>query len=109
MCTAFLILDGEFQGRLYDRLEDDRTSMILKPSVNETFKTGQVSTISEKKDNVHWFKANSERGFIFNIHVMNLHAGKTGRVYVDPQGEEIGDGKIRAKKIKAAEAFKLYG
>lgn len=109
MCTAFLILDGEFQGRLYDRQEDDRTSMILKPSANETFKTGQVSTISEKKDNVHWFKAKSDLGFIFNIHIMNLHAGKTGRVYVDPEGEEIGDGKIRARKIKAAEAYKLYG
>jgi quercetin dioxygenase-like cupin family protein len=109
MCTAFLILEGEFRGRLYDRLEDDEESMILKPTVDETFKVGQASTISEKKDNVHWFKANSDRGFIFNIHVLNLHAGKTGRVYVDPNGKQIGDGKIRARKLKSSEAYKLYG
>lgn len=109
MCTAFLILEGEFRGRLYDRLEDREDSMILKPTIDETFKTGQASTISEKKDNVHWFKANSERGFIFNIHVLNLHAGKTGRVYVDPNGKDLGDGKILVSKLKSSEAYKLYG
>ncbi|HUG17418.1 MAG TPA: hypothetical protein VMM56_00475 [Planctomycetaceae bacterium] len=109
MCTAFLILDGTFHGRLYDRLENERRAMIIKPSIDETFKTGQASTISDKKDNIHWFKATSDRAFIFNIHVAGLHDGPTGRIYVDPNGEKLPDGKIRANILKSADAYRMYG
>ncbi len=109
MCTAFLILKGEFQGRLYDRISDDKKTMIIKPTIDEAFKTGQASTISEKKDNVHWFKALSDEAFIFNIHVANLHPGRSGRVYVDPNGEKLPDGTIRAQKLDPVQIFKMYG
>ncbi len=109
MATAFLVLDGKFEGKLYDRLEDEKRHMIIRPTIDEKFVKGQASTISEKKDNVHWFKCTSETGFIFNIHILNLHEGKSGRVYVDPDGEKLSDGRIRAQKIRAADAFKKYG
>jgi hypothetical protein len=108
MCTGFLILEGEFHGRHYDRLEDSKKEMIIKPTIDRKFKVAEYSTISEQKDNVHWFKATSERGFIFNIHVLNVHEGRSGRVYIDPNGEKLAGGKIRARKIRAIEAFKLY-
>ena len=110
MATAFLILKGEFHGRHYDRLEDDKQFMIIKPTINDKFKVGQSSTISEHKDNVHWFRGLADHSFIFNIHVLNLHEGKlSGRVYIDPKGEKLAGGKIKARKIKASEATKLYG
>ena len=110
MATAFLILQGDFHGRHYDRLEDETDHMIVRPTIDRTFKVGECSTVSDHKDNVHWFKATSETGFIFNIHVLNVVAGKrTGRVYMDPQGEAISGDKIRARKIKSAEAYRLYG
>lgn len=110
MATAFLILQGNFHGRHYDRLEDEADHMIVKPTIDRAFKVGECSTVSDHKDNVHWFKATSDLGFIFNIHVLNVVAGKkTGRVYMDPNGEAISDGRIRARKIKSAEAYKLYG
>ena len=34
MATAFLVLDGAFHGRHYDRLEDDKTHMILRPTID---------------------------------------------------------------------------
>lgn len=110
MATAFLILDGEFHGRHYDRLEDTRRSMIIRPTIDRQFTTGEYSTITELHDNVHWFKASSKTGFIFNIHVLNLEQGRaTGRVYVDPDGKKLSGGRIEAPRIKAAEAFKKYG
>ena len=109
MATAFLILNGEFHGRHYDRLEDDRESMIIKPTIDRQFHRAEYSTISDFKDNVHWFKATSETGFIFNIHVLRLKPGRTGRVYIDPDGEKISGGRIRARKIKLEEAYKKYG
>lgn len=110
MATAFLILDGKFHGRHYDRLEDSKEHMIIKPTIDDQFERGGCSTISEHKDNVHWFKSLTETAFIFNIHVMNLHQGKrNGRVYIDPKGEKLSGGRIRARRISGGEATKLYG
>ncbi|MEX0819402.1 MAG: hypothetical protein WD070_07405 [Pirellulaceae bacterium] len=110
MATAFLILQGDFHGRHYDRLEDEQDHIIVKPTIDRSFTVGECSSISDHKDNVHWFKTTSETGFIFNIHVINVVAGRpSGRVYMDPNGEAISDGRIRARKLKSAEAYKLYG
>src|SRR6185436_7612490 len=101
MATAFLILKGTFRGRHYDRLEDDGQYMIIRPTVDRAFNTGEHSTVSDYKDNVHWFTATSEQAFIFNIHVMNVDPDKknTGRVYIDPNGEKLSDNRIRAKRV----------
>ena len=109
MATAFLVLKGSFHGRHYDRLEDSKDHMIIKPTIDGQFKSGSYSTVSDKKDNIHWFKATSDEGYIFNIHVLNINPGLTGRVYVDPNGEKLAGGKIRARRIKSSEAYKLYG
>lgn len=111
MATAFLVLQGDFHGRHYDRLEDDGDDhMIIKPTIDREFTVAEFSTISDHKDNVHWFTAESETAFIYNIHVLNVEEGRqSGRVYIDPNGEEISDGRIRAKRLKAADAFRMYG
>ena len=110
MATAFLILQGDFHGRHYDRLEDEDKHFIVKPTIDEQFTVGGCSTVSDHKDNIHWFKATSDVGFIFNIHVMNVVEGRrSGRIYLDPNGEKLSDGRIRARKLGAAEAYKLYG
>ena len=111
MATSFLVLGGEFHGRHYDRLEDAEDHMIVKPTIDGTFKRGQYSTVSDYKDNVHWFKCKSDKGFIFNIHVLNIDPKikKSGRVYIDPDGEKISGGRIKAPKMKAAEAINKYG
>jgi hypothetical protein len=113
MATAFLILKGDFRGRLFDRLEDpDNDHMIIKPTVDRKFSVGQASTISDEKDNVHWFQADTDGAYIFNIHVNNVTPNfprPTGRVYVDPNGEKLSDGRIKARKIGSDEVYKLYG
>lgn len=111
MATAFLILQGNFEGKHYDRLEDYDDHMIIRPTIDAKFSPGDCSTISDHKDNVHWFKATSETAYIFNIHVLNVDPSikKGGRVYVDPFGDQLAAGKIRAKKLGAAEAFKRFG
>ncbi len=109
MATAFLVLKGDFHGRHYDRLEDEPRHMIIQPTLDKSFGVGSYSTVSDLKDNVHWFKATSEVGFIFNIHVLSVKPGRAGRVYIDPNGEAISGGRIKARKIDHTEANKLYG
>ncbi len=83
--------------------------MIIRPTIDREFHPGEYSTVTDVKDNVHWFKSKSDRAFIFNIHVLSVQPGKTGRVYIDPAGEKISEGRIRARKIDHAQANKLYG
>lgn len=112
MCTGFIILGGQFTGRHYDRVEDHKTHYLIRPTLDRTFKPGECSTVSDHKDNVHWFTAESDTGFIFNIHVLNYNPenkNPTGRVYVDPQGEKVSGGLIVAKKMTSAECHKKYG
>jgi hypothetical protein len=112
MATAFLILKGDLRGRHYDRLKDEPGYMIIKPTIDRKFGPGECSTVSDYKDNVHWFQAISEPAFIFNLHVLDVKPGSklpTARVYVDPKGEEIAGGLTRARLIGYKEANQLYG
>jgi hypothetical protein len=112
MCTGFVILRGDFAGKHYDRVEDHKDHYLIKPTIDRQFKAAEFSTISDHKDNVHWFKAESDHGFIFNIHVMgyNPENPKTAaRVYVDPDGEKVSGGLIVAKKMTSKECHQKYG
>jgi hypothetical protein len=112
MCTGFIVLRGDFLGKHYDRVEDNADHYLIKPTIKRTFKAGECSTISDHKDNVHWFKGTSATGFIFNIHVMGYNPENqksATRVYIDPEGEKTAGGLIVAKKISSAEAHKKYG
>ena len=112
MCTGFIVLRGEFQGRHYDRLETHKDHYIIKPTIDRTFKPGELSTISDHKDNIHWFKCGSEAGFIFNIHVTGYDPtieAATGRLYLDVEGEKINGGLVKAKKMSSSDCHKKYG
>jgi hypothetical protein len=112
MATGFLVLKGSFRGRHYDRLEDHPDHYIVRPTIDRSFQPGEFSTISDHKDNVHWFTAEGETGFIFNAHVTETNPEnpkKAGRVYVDPMGEKLAGGLIKAPKISYGKVNQMYG
>jgi hypothetical protein len=112
MATGFVVLKGDFRGRHYDRIEDHADHYIIRPTIDRAFQTGEFSTISDHKDNVHWFTAESQTGFLFNIHVMETNPEnpkRPGRVYVDPNGEKLSGGLIRAPKLSYGKVNQLYG
>ena len=112
MATAFLILGGKLHGRHWDRLEDEKDHMIIRPTIDGSFGEGEYSSVSDYKDNIHWFKATSDVAYIFNIHVLDAQPkadNRTGRVYVNPNGEKLRGGLIRAPRMGYTECHKLFG
>ncbi|HLY72810.1 MAG TPA: hypothetical protein VKU80_01720 [Planctomycetota bacterium] len=111
MATAFLVLQGQCRGRHYDRLADEKGFMIIHPTIDREFGPGGTSSISDVKDNVHWFEALTDSAFVFNIHVTGLKTNpkSPGRVYVDPDGEKLEGGRIRSRILDHDECTKLYG
>jgi hypothetical protein len=112
MATAFLVLKGDLRGRHYDRLEDVEDAFIIRPTIDRTFSPSDCSTISDYKDNIHWFEAATESAYLFNIHVYDVSPGfgyPSGRVYVNPNGEKLADGLVRAPRINYETALRLFG
>jgi hypothetical protein len=112
MATGFLVLRGTFRGRHWDRVEDHDDHYLIRPTIDRAFAAGEFSTISDHKDNVHWFTAESDSGFLFNVHVTDYNREnphKAGRVYVDPLGEKVSGGLVKAPKITYGKANQLYG
>ena len=112
MATGFLVLKGNFRGRHYDRIEDHSDHYVIRPTIDRVFKPGEFSTISDHKDNIHWFTAENETGFIFNVHVVETdpeNKKRPGRIYIDPMGEKLAGGLIKAAKISYGKVNQLYG
>ena len=112
MATGFLVLNGKLHGRHFDRVEDGDDHYLIRPTIDRSFVPGEFSTVSDHKDNVHWFTAESDDAFLFNVHVIGINPSNTnvsGRVYVDPMGEKVSGGLIKAPKITHGEATRLYG
>ena len=111
MATAHLILRGQVHLRQYDRLRNEPDHLIIRPTVDRLSETGQLSTISDAKDNIHWFRGVSEVTYIFNagIYGVNPSEGFIGREYIDPsRGQRIEGELIRVRKLNQEEAFRLY-
>jgi hypothetical protein len=112
MCTGFIVLRGNFHGKHYDRLETLKDHYIIKPTIDREFKAGELSTISDHKDNIHWFTALSDTGFVFNTHFDGYDKTikeATGRLYLDPEGDKLEGGLIKAKKMSGVECHKKFG
>jgi hypothetical protein len=112
MVSMHMVLEGEVRARHYENRGGDGGRMIIEPSLDKTFARGDLSTISDERHNIHWFRATRGPVFMFNVAVFDLDGSKnfSGRDYIDPLGaDKLGDGTLRARRIDHKEAFKLYG
>ena len=112
MVSMHMLLEGEVHARHFERRGADEGHLLIEPSLDKTFARGELSTVSDERHNIHWFKATRGPVFMFNVAVFGLDGTRnfSGRDYIDPLGgRKLGDGRIRARRIDHKEAFKLYG
>ena len=112
MTSMHMMLKGQAHGWQFERVSDEAQYVTIKPTNDKVLQVGAVTTVSDQRDNIHWFKALSEPVFMFNIGVFRLNPSNdfSGRDYVDPLGgEKLKDGLIRARRLEVKEAYKLYG
>lgn len=111
MASLHLVLKGEMHLRQYNKLHttnDER--LIIQPTVDTTIKPGATSSISDEKNNIHWFIANSPTAFTLDIIMLDLQ----GRAYdihnLDmDKAEALGDGSLRVPEIPVETALQRYG
>jgi len=112
MCTGFIVLKGQWVGKHYDKVETLKDHFVIKPTIDKEFGPGGLSTVSDHRDNIHWFKATTETAYIFNVHVSaydDRNKDAASRLYLDPDGEKLSGGLIKAPKMSSDACHKKYG
>ncbi|WP_221412725.1 hypothetical protein [Fulvivirga lutimaris] len=110
MSSAHLVLKGEMRLRHYDNLGVEDYSMLIKPTIDKTIGIGESSSISDEKDNVHWFIAESETAFTFDIIILDLDDKPYNIYNLDIYAKENQhDGNFRVPILDVDTALKKYG
>lgn len=113
MVSAHMVLKGEFHVRHFDRVEEQSEYWVIYPTIDRISKIGDETSISEKKDNIHWLKNTSkEKSFTLDVVVSGLDQKldySYKQTFLDPDGgEKLKGGLIKARKISYEESAKLY-
>lgn len=112
MVSAHLPLSGAFRLRQYDQLSRDEQSLTIRPTVDQTIRAGDLSSIGENDDNVHWFIA-EEPSYTFDVIVTGLDEATEQHYDIFnldmEEAERIEDGVLRVPRLTVSEALKKYG
>jgi hypothetical protein len=113
MTSMHMPIGGALHGWHFDRVADEADHLIIKQTMDRALTLGEVTTVSDEKDNVHWFQPTGEAAYTFNIAVYRVdRAQKFGgrQFYVDAaHGDKVEGDKRRVKKLSSEEAYKIYG
>lgn len=110
MVSMHVVLDGVVRVRQYDRLADDATALVVRPSADRLLRPGAASAISADRGNVHWFQGMTD-AWLLIVAAYDAHDGENGAVrdYVDPlAGTPLGGGIVRVPRLSEHEAFARY-
>jgi hypothetical protein len=111
MASAFIVLRGVVQARLWNRVDGGGAGQLaLVQALDRTLAAGDHVTMTETCANVHGFRAVSATAFLLDVNVSRLRAGRTGRrVYVDASGAAGPDGVVAAPVLSQDEACRRFG
>jgi hypothetical protein len=113
MTSMHMPIAGTSHGWHFDRIADEAQHLIIQPTEDKALTLGEVTTVSDEKNNVHWFEATSDVAYMFNILVMDVNPAINGggrQFYVDAaHGDKVEGDKRRVKKLSSQEAYKIYG
>lgn len=110
MVSAHLILNGEMHLRHYDKVREDGKNLIIKPTIDRLAKVGDSSSISDEKDNVHWFVANTDTAFTFDVIVVDLNDKNYDIHNLDIYaGQDLKNGTLSVPMLDVDTALKKYG
>ncbi|MEL6303950.1 MAG: hypothetical protein AAFQ20_04095 [Bacteroidota bacterium] len=110
MASAHLVLEGEMHLRHYEKLGQDGGNLIIKPTIDRMVKPGESSSISDEKDNIHWFIANTEAAFTFDVIMLNLNNKSYDIHNLDIyESEDLKNGTLKVPVLDVETALKKYG
>lgn len=116
MVSAHLVVRGNFHTRTFDRVRDEADAIAIRPSLNRLLSPGEIITMSDDRDNVHWLVAQQGRSMTFDIGMVNISKARTYKIaaneysmiYIDPTPAADADGLIVAPVLTFEQAAKKF-
>ena len=94
----------------YEKIRQENECMIIKPTIDKIARVGENSSITDEKDNIHWFIANSETAFTFDVIMLNLQDKPYDIHNLDIyKKQNLSDGTFRVPVLDVDTALKKYG
>lgn len=110
MASGHLILEGEFDLRHFEKVGQTKQHLTIRPTIERKAAAGSFSSISDERDNVHWFVATSEHAYTFDVIMLDLNGKRYDIHNLDIERAEKGsNGELRAPIIDVQSALKKYG
>lgn len=117
MASCHLVLGGEFRLRMYEKLEKSADALLVRASQDERIVVGSASSISDDRDNLHWFTCLSDVAYTFDVIVLGIDAAyqhPAGREYdtlfVDAEAASPqSDGSLLMPRLSIPQALAKYG
>jgi hypothetical protein len=116
LVSAHLIIMGKMRIRTFDRIKDLEKAVLLKATRDEIPSIGTTVSMSDYRDNVHWFEGISDYSATFDIPVPNIEplkkythqAEALNQIYLNASVRPRGDGLVEAPIILFEESRRLY-
>jgi hypothetical protein len=115
--SAHWVVRGEIRTRTFDRVEDLESAILLRPTRDETSRPGTLVTMSDARDNGHWFEGRSELAISFDIPISGIEPEKqyrhpdedsSSQIFVDPTLAPRADGMIEAPIMKFVDSVRKF-
>jgi hypothetical protein len=115
--SAHWVVRGEIRTRTFDRVEDLESAILLRPTRDEISRPGALVTMSDERDNGHWFEGRSEPAISFDIPIGGIAPEKqyrhpdedsSNQIFVDPTVAPRADGMIEAPILKFADSVRRF-
>ena len=111
MVSAHLVASGQFHLRQYDQISRDDISMLVRPSVDKVIQSGDLSSIGEVHDNVHWFIA-LEPSYTIDVIVTGLDPAASSEfdIFNLDMDAAVKEGEgLRVPRMSVGAALEKYG
>jgi len=112
MISAHLTLQGQFHLRQYDRVGIESDALLIRPSFDDVVTVGELATIGDPDDNIHWFIA-EENSCTMDIILTNLDNTAPSAfdiINIDPmEATALGQDIWRAPRLSIADGLARYG
>lgn len=111
MVAAHIVLEGSFRVRHFERVREERGGVVLRPSGDRVIGPGELTSITDERDNAHWHLAESD-GVLLDVQQGRLDPSVPIRrrqmLDVD-RGVARADGTLLAPRLGRATALRRYG
>ena len=111
LLAAHIVLEGRFRVRHFERVREQDDGFVLRAGRDRILGPGEVSSISDHRDNGHWHLAETD-GVLLDVQQGRLDPSLPirRREMIDPEGARpLADGSILSPRLGRNAALRRYG